>query len=488
MLTFSAPTSSSRLETLDIVRVGLSLDVYRQGQVWAQLQQQNSNQAEALHVGTALQMDPAFYPTIAEDKDMAWSQRKANALELALQSFPERWSIPTLTVVRDYDPTLPRLRFSPKSTSISLNGMADRTLGSAGLHWHMSWPLKPGVICNSTPEEFVDYLFTVFEKNPDMPALLVYAVDGYSMHAALGSRNNRPIGLSSGPRQPGELTDAVTAIVFARPERLDWLRGFAKYTKPHKNPIDPAFTGWRRHPPYAFRPSPWFPQPITERGFQQWDRLTPLAKLHRPVEVSLTPDGAPLKGDARHAAISGAWKQAISPLVQAPARVFFDAGLDRSGLAELLPALQMADSRLDLLASDQSYDLTQRLGDTGAASPFIGIALATMASHLNADISAIVPLRRDDRVTVITISSPTPGQKPVGDPFGVKLRPQTPSLSEAPSPEFRTRFAQMSEESLRHAPTPAPYVDPDKIAAEQRLLNQFIAEGPGVDLLGEPEE
>jgi hypothetical protein len=111
-----------------------------------------------------------------------------------------------------------------------------------------------------------------------------------------------------------------------------------------------------------------------------------------------------------------------------------------------------------------------------------------MASYLNADTSAIIPLRRQDRVTVITISSPTPGQKPVGDPFGVKLRPQTRTLTEAPSPEFQTRFAQMSEASLQHAPNPAPYIDPEKIAAEQRLLDQFIAEGPGVDLLGEPEE
>ena len=490
---FAAPSSSPRLETLDIIRVGLSLDVYRQGQVWAQLLQQNSSQSDALQVGTALQMDPAFYPTIAEDKDMAWAQRKANALELALRGFPERWAIPTLTVVRDYDPTVPRLRFSPERASISLNGMADRTMGPAGLHWHRSKPLRPGVICNSTPEEFVEYLFSVFEKNPDMPALLVYAVDGFGMFYAMGSRNDKRKGVATGPRQPGELTDAVTAIVFARPERLDWLRGFAKYTKPHKNDIDPAFTGWRRNPPYSFQPSPWFPQPITERGFQQWDRLTPLARLHRPVEVSLQSDSIPLKGEARHAAIANAWTQAawtqaVTPLARAPTRVFYDAGLNRSALADLLPALQMADSSLDLLASDQSYDLTQRLGDTGAASPFVGIALATMASYLNADTSAIVPLRRDDRVTVITISSPTPGQKPANDPFGVKLRPQTRTLSEAPSPEFLQRFAELTQESARNAPPPARYVDPEKIAAEKRLLDQFIAGGPSMDLLGESEK
>ncbi|HBL64822.1 MAG TPA: hypothetical protein DDZ58_01445 [Achromobacter sp.] len=487
MLNFSAPASSPRLETLDIVRIGVSLDVYRQGQVWAQLQKQNADRAEALHVGTILPLDPADYPTVAEDKDMAWNMRMANALELALIGFPERWPIPSLAVVRDYDPTVVGLRFSPQRTSVSMNGMIDRTMGPAGLHWHRAKPLNPGVICNSTPEEFVDYLFRIFERNPDMPALLVYAVDGFGMAYALGSRNDARR-VPSGLRQTEDLTEAVTAIVFARPERLDWLRGFAKYTKPHKNDIDPAFTGWRRNPPYSFQPSPWFPQPITERGFQQWDRLTPLARLHRPVEVSLQSDGIPLKGDARHAAMANAWTQAVTPLAHAPARVFYDAGLNRSALADLLPALQMADSSLDLLASDQSYDLTQRLGDTGAASPFVGIALATMASYLNADTSAIVPLRRDDRVTVITISSPTPGQKPANDPFGVKLRPQTRTLSEAPSPEFLQRFAELTQESARNAPPPARYVDPEKIAAEQRLLDQFIAGGPSMDLLGESEK
>jgi len=192
MLNFSAPASSPRLETLDIVRIGVSLDVYRQGQVWAQLQKQNADRAEALHVGTILPLDPADYPTVAEDKDMAWNMRMANALELALIGFPERWPIPSLAVVRDYDPTVVGLRFSPQRTSVSMNGMIDRTMGPAGLHWHRAKPLNPGVICNSTPEEFVDYLFRIFERNPDMPALLVYAVDGFGMAYALGSRAGCP--------------------------------------------------------------------------------------------------------------------------------------------------------------------------------------------------------------------------------------------------------------------------------------------------------
>ncbi|WP_269508528.1 type VI lipase adapter Tla3 domain-containing protein, partial [Burkholderia sp. IMCC1007] len=117
--------NAPKLTTLDIVRVGLSLDVYRQGQAWARLQQQNALQNNSLHVGTALPMDPKDYPTNADDKDMAWEQRMANALELALQGFPERWPIPTVSVVRSYNPKAQNLRTPADMVATSLNRMAN---------------------------------------------------------------------------------------------------------------------------------------------------------------------------------------------------------------------------------------------------------------------------------------------------------------------------------------------------------------------------
>ncbi len=54
---YHPPTTSPRLETLDVLSIGMSLDVFRQGQVWKALQEQNAAQAEALHVGSILPMD-----------------------------------------------------------------------------------------------------------------------------------------------------------------------------------------------------------------------------------------------------------------------------------------------------------------------------------------------------------------------------------------------------------------------------------------------
>jgi len=480
---FNAPSTSPRLETLDIVRLGVSIDVFRQGQVWAQLQKQNAIQPNTLHLSTALPMDPRHYPIDATLKNMAWQQRISNATELALRSFPERWRIPTITVVRGYNPKAERLRLFPEEAAEMLNDMASLELGDAGLHWHRITQLKNGVICNDTPEAMIEAVFGVFEQNPDMPALLLYVVEGYNMARILMSQGEKPIGLGTGPRQPGELTDSVVALVVARPERIAWLREFAKYTKSKPDSIDPAFSGWERTPPHTFKPSPFFPTPITQRGFEQWDRLKVLARLHRPVTVSLHQQGKtsiPLKGAPRDKALAGGWDQAVSALGAPPARAFFDTGRPAGAIADLAPALHAAQHPVDLLDSAQSYDLTQRLGDTGAASPFVGLALATMASYLNADSSMVVPLRRTDRATFIGISAPSPGKQPVDDPFDVALRPQHSPLSEVPSPEFKAWHGQQvinfQREQQRNAPL---YRNPAVVAREQRMLDDFIAGLPG---------
>lgn len=54
----------------------------------------------------------------------------------------------------------------------------------------------------------------------------------------------------------------MVALIVGRPERVDWLRQFAPYTKVNENRIDPEFRGWGwRKPPVEFRPTPFIPQP-----------------------------------------------------------------------------------------------------------------------------------------------------------------------------------------------------------------------------------
>jgi hypothetical protein len=54
----------------------------------------------------------------------------------------------------------------------------------------------------------------------------------------------------------------------------------------------------------------------------------------------------------------------------------------------------------------------------------VAIALAAMASYQNADTSVVIPLRRQDQATIISVTSPTPGKKPLGSQhFEVRLQP-----------------------------------------------------------------
>ncbi|SDT18923.1 type VI lipase adapter Tla3 domain-containing protein [Pseudomonas prosekii] len=433
---YRAPATSPHLDTLDVLAIGLSLDVFRQGQAWKALQEQNAKQTEALHVGSILPTDPKKYPVDGDDKDLAYDKRKADALELGLRDFMEKWPIPTITVVRGWNPDTPNLRYSPERTREMLSGMVNSYRTEAGLHWHRVRNLQDGVVCSDTPEGLVENLFNLFEQNPDLPAVLVYNVEGFSMSFALSAKKAPLIG-GPGPRKPGELTDAMVAMVVGRPERVEWLRYYAQFAKVNENKIDPEFTGWgARKPAVEFLPSTFIPQPWTQRAFEQWDAQPVLAKLHRPVTVSLLrPDnGERLKRDALTVKLAAGWKEATDGLAQKPVRVFFDGGSNTTPLAELLPALTAAHSPLDLLDSRESYDLTQRLGDTGSASPFVGLTLATMASYLNADTSVVMPMRRPEQATIIAVTSPTPGKKPSGnDHFGVNLMPQTASTEEPPA-------------------------------------------------------
>lgn len=435
-LPHTASTTSPRLDRLAVVSVGLSLDIYRQGQVWNELQKQNSTQSDSLHVGSILPTDPTKYPVLASDKDNAYVKRKTDAFELGVKRFPEAWPIPTITVVRSYDRHAENLRFSPEMTDRMLHDMANDLRPEAGLHWHRIQQLDNGIITNNTPEDTLETVFQTFEANPDMPAVLVYVVEGLNMVVALGSKGTKPLGAGSGERKPGELVNAMTALIFARPERMEWLRYFAPYTKVNGVPLYPGFSGWERQPPVAFQPSPFIPQPWTRRGMEQWDALKVLAWVQRPVVTSLLqPDSHKrLKQDALTARLAQGWQQATATLQPQPARLFYDGGYNTTPLAELIPALKAAQSPLDLLESKESYDLTQRLGDTGAASPFIGIAIATMATYLNGDTSVVMPLRRQDQATYIVVTPDKPGEKPSVNPFGVDIAPPFASSDEPSEP------------------------------------------------------
>lgn len=382
---------------------------------------------------------------------------------------------------------MPNPRVPIGMTQTMLESMVNDLRPQAGLHWHRILNLPNGIACDDQPEFVIESIFQLFERSPDLPAVLIYADDGFNMAFALASKDKKtwPIGQGNGPRLPGELTDSMVALVVGRRERINWLHFYAKYTKANSNPIDPEFTGWERPAPQTFVPTPFIPQPFTKRALEQWDALKTLAVLHRPVTVSLDNPAKPgvrLKNEALTTVLADAWKKATEGVTPAPVRVFYDGGQTpvTPPLAELTPALKAAGSTVDLLESKESYDLTQRLGDTGAASPFVGIALATMASYLNADTSVVIPLRQNNEATLITVTSATPGKKPAADPFGVKLLPPTAS-SDEPIGQIQDRWLAPWLQAARRQADRRPF-DSEQAARDKQALDNFIASGPGADL------
>jgi hypothetical protein len=425
---------NKRLQTLDVLSVGLSVEMFRQRDVWKQVQEASDFYSNVL---PPIQSEKYLH---SDDPGVFW-KRQQDALELALKPMVEAWPVPTVTV---YDE--PTEKMSPRLKQIFRDSI-DNMRMPAGLHWTQINQLD--VVYNDTPENVVESIFLTFERYPDLPAMLVY-VKGPSGEYENGKRvSNAPIA-------------TYAAMVVARRERVEWLRPFLPYVHLNSDPLNPLFNGWRSKPPRTFHRTPFFPEPWSLAQFEQWDALPTLAQLHRPVVAALVDDeGAALKRKQQEASLAAGWTAATQ--AASPARVFFDSGKPGVGIATLSPVLTATQSELDLIDPQEGIDLSARLGDMSAASPFVGLILATMATAESGKPSMVVPLRRKDQATFMLLTKPD--KKPGADAFDVKLMPQ---LSEGqdmprqgpPEPE-RDRVASI-------------YISPRQVAEDNRALNALL--------------
>ena len=104
-------------------------------------------------------------------------------------------------------------------------------------------------------------------------------------------------------------------------------------------------------------------------------------------------------------------------------RVFYDVGApDQGGRIVPLAQTLATETDLDAMQAGQGFNLTTNLADTGAASPFVQIALGLYASYRHNDVSASVNIKRNDSASIILISPPLVKKAhPGGDPLGFGL-------------------------------------------------------------------
>ena len=243
------------------------------------------------------------------------------------------------------------------------------------------------------------------------------------------------------PRQPTVAEWLAAAATFA--QRPD-VRGVGLHAVEKLNP-------WPHHPPQDWKPTPWFPIPWNREQMETFDRLPSFGFVHRPVFVKFTDaEGQPVtRRDARQQIFNAGWQQALQTLPEAqrsdgPARIV--AGTGKQPEQQLLLEGMLHDyaaqggPEIDSSKTAQFINTDHRLGNTGAATFFMQMAIGVMGSYRDGGASAAINLRDSKEASIIFITPPSDAtrkkQDANGDIFRSRVTPAVdPANYAAPSVE-----------------------------------------------------
>jgi|GEM_PF-1786609 len=385
----SANSSRRPLESLCLYGVGLAAEMFDQSNVWDAVK--CSEQRSILPVS-----QNAFSSDIVL-RQAERSSRSANTLASGIQDFVSSWPIPSLSVWPNC-----------KTPSADLKGGTSyfaEYIGNvkteAGLEAHRIASL--GAFCLDDPEEVLERTFQFMDGYPEVPAILLYVSDG-DLTRSLTGDTSRASYWTDGPRRHGSMCETSVALLLARPERVDALKSFVM----NRGGAAPEFNATKH------LQNPWSIDQL-----RQFYSMTSIAELHRPIRISYRKDkdGKPTFVPASQASTMRAKEKedaakaglgAVLGCLNAATigRVFYDTGGPENG-ANVVPlclALGEALPDLDLFDPKQGYDIHARIGNTGAASPFVQWVLAAMATVENKDVSLTANLRQKDEMTITAVS------------------------------------------------------------------------------------
>lgn len=428
--------SVERIESMELVGVGVGLEEWRNHENY---QKNNLWGAIRENGGYIISQDVAKYPKNISEWKMTASKRAEDAVDAAMREFMDRYPLPMAVVGPSWgvsEEDVEREKRRESDASWFINTMDDDPYTARGTFVGLLTQSGQimNVYLNDEPDLLWQTIFTTFDLNGDIPAIGVAAKDG-AMFRALSLKKtdmSRFEKLAAEqvyrPKQPRIVSDNWTFLTLVRRGRIERLRQYAPLVKdtmkvesfPGEGPARnwSEFAGWKSRPQRPFVPTPYLPEPWTPFQIDQYDHLENFGTLHRPQVVSyLDEKGAPVKAAERLARFETALRAALTPLGgELPARIFYDYGSvwdDRSSANRFLPlvqSLQMLDAEFDLLDPKRAYDLARILGDTGAGSPFVAVAVATMASKQSGGPSLVANLRRNDGATLLLITPPSPEQ------------------------------------------------------------------------------
>lgn len=220
-------------------------------------------------------------------------------------------------------------------------------------------------------------------------------------------------------------TDLYEDIVIRsrQPTVAEWLPAAAEFAKrpvfeKEDGTLLDAFKRWTSHPPKDWKPTPWFPLPWNRNQMETFDRLPSLGFVHRPVFVKFEDEqGQPVtRRDARQKLLEAGWQQALLTLPEAnrtkgPSRIIaaFDNHTEqRIALEGMLHSYAaQGGPEIDSGKTAQFINTDARMGNTGAATFFVQMAVGVMGSYIDGGASAAINLRDPSGASIVFISPPS---------------------------------------------------------------------------------
>lgn len=462
---------------LEVIGLGITVEQYRQGKLWAVLQKGGAHTS-------IRETDPKKYPWLSTDKDGVAGGRALDALENGADPSPMYWGVPSFYAGPPVlDPAQQPSAIRPVPGMVS---GAETT----GMAWHL-FATGPWKIAER-PDELLVQVFAFFDEHPDLPYVVVASEDNLPLRE-FDHVPGRPPLVTDGYYIPS-MPDAAAVFVLARRERVEPLRPYvwddpensylqnnlrqfyydvkesvptrAKLANPGKfhggrqptvaewlkaaaefanNPVYVSKDNsklfapvrrWVSGPPSGWKPTPWFPIPWNRDQMNTFDRMPSLGFLHRPVFVKFEDEhGQPVKRrDARQKLLEAGWQQALQTLpdtvrAEGPARIIgaFDNKVEQRLAFEgmLHRYAEQGGPEIDTGKTTQFINTDARLGNTGAATFFVQIGLGVMGSYIDGGTSAAVNLRDPAGASIVFISPPLAERRKVqsDDVFKHKVAP-----------------------------------------------------------------
>jgi len=473
----AAHTQQGRREyVLEVIDLGVTLDKYRQGKLWDALQYGNAYTSIREH-------DPKKYPWADNDKLGMSGGRARDALLNGAGYSVTDWGTPVFNANPPYmgkyldSPLSPNMGLADSaegegmSTSLFVAGprrlaeRPDRILEDV-FEFFDSNPDVPYIVLNSddgmatretsqhpdAPPLVKDGYYV--PQMPDSAALFILArrervdpirpfsyddIDDYRVGMDVLNRDGVARRLFLGYLElrkslPRSYKDAID-----RPPTIaEWLDYAAKFSQRpdirgtgQVSFLDKQFNAKHR-PPLDWKPTPWFPIPWSKLQLDQFDKMSSRGFIHRPVFVKTTDEhGKPLaRRDVRQKALMEGLQEALLTLPEAerekgPARVIAATNNQTEQLVALEGMLHQYAAQggpeIDSGKLDQFINIDRRLGNTGAATLFMQMAIGVMGSYRAGGASLAVNLRDPHEASFIFISPPSENkrkaQQHLGDVF-----------------------------------------------------------------------